>query len=65
MSPNLPQGGEAAKLDRKQLLGGGVFVNNTAFRGTWEQQFKKKKKGNDNINKRNGWQGVGGKGGGM
>lgn len=44
MSPNLPQGGEAAKLDRKQLLGGGVFVNNTAFRGTWEQQFKKRKK---------------------
>lgn len=30
-------------MDRKQLLGGGVFVNNTAFRGTWEQQLKKKK----------------------
>lgn len=36
--------GAAAKLSRKQLWGGGVFVNNTAFRGTWEQQFKKKKR---------------------
>lgn len=33
-------------------MGGGVFVNNTAFRGTWEQQFKKKKGNNEKNNKR-------------
>lgn len=36
--------GSSSQVEQKTTMGGGVFVNNTAFRGTWEQQFKKKKK---------------------